>query len=213
MISVKDISKSYGRIKAVDSVSFDLAMGETLVIVGPSGSGKTTLLRLIAGLEAPDNGAVEIDGRMVSVKGWVLEPNRRGLGYVFQSPALWPHMTVGQNILFGLDASDARDSQARVTDLLNKLGLEGFAKRRPDEISRGEARRVSIARTLAPRPSRLLMDEALTNIDPELKTKVMGVILDEVAENGASLIYVTHDRDEADVIQGKRMEMKDGCLG
>jgi len=210
MIKVENISKSFGQTVAVDNVSFELTHGDSLLIVGPSGSGKTTLLRLIAGLEIPDGGTVQIDGKIASNDKWAIEPNRRGIGYVFQSPALWPHMTVSQNITFGINPTGAKK---RASELLDKLGLEGFEDRKPDEISRGEARRVSIARTLAPCPKRLLMDEALTNIDAELKERVMGVILEEVSESGASMIFVTHDRDEVDRIMGAKLELRNGRIG
>lgn len=212
MIEVREISKTLEDGFTLDKISFTLEKGGSLVVLGPSGCGKTTLLRLIAGLEIPDSGEIYIDGKQVSGSGWAEEPHRRHLGYVFQSPALWPNMTVAQNILFGLDGVPKADKRKRLEILLVSLGLAGLESRYPDRISKGEARRVSIARSIAPRPDRLLIDEALTNLDAETKSEVMNFLKTELAEAGSSLIYVTHDREEADVIGGTRLYMREGRL-
>ena len=209
---MQEISKSFPTGLAVDNVSLEISPGQTVIIEGPSGSGKTTLLRLIVGLENPDTGEILIDGKIASRPGYILEPSRRGMGFVFQSPALWPHMTIAQNILFGLDGHPVEFRKQRLQFLLEKASLEDYGNRYPDQVSKGEARRVSILRALAPEPRRLLMDEPLTNIDPELKVRIMQLIQDEVARTGASLILVTHSADEADAFVGRKFTMRKGRL-
>lgn len=212
MIQVSQLSKCFGRVRALDAASFRLAAGESLVILGPSGSGKTTLLRLIAGLEMPDEGQVLIDGGLASRPGWVLDPHRRGIGFVFQTPCLWPHMTVAQNILFGLAHLSWRDARQRLDELLAQTELIGLERRYPSELSGGEARRVALARTLAPTPKCLLMDEPLTNLDQDLRAKLLTLIKETVQSEGSSLLYVTHDPDETAQISGRVLTLRDGRL-
>jgi len=217
MIRVKDLRKTYGDVVAVDGVSLGVPDGCRLGIVGPSGSGKTTLLRLIAGLVAPDAGSIHIDGRCASAPGRLLEPHRRGIGFVFQRPALWPHLTVAQNVRFGLGRLGRDEAARRVGRLLEAMGIEGLADRRPAALSEGQARRVAIARALAPEPAHLLMDEPLTNLDADLKGRLVRLIRSAVADSGATLIYVSHDAGEvADLAErvvrlvGGRLEAEDG---
>ena len=207
MIDIRHITKKYGDIKILDNLSFQLKDAETAVILGPSGSGKSTLLRLVAGLEMPDSGEIFIAGSLCT--GSALQvpvpPHKRNLGFVFQSAALWPHMTVEQNILFGIEGMPKKQSVARLEELLEKTAISHLKGRYPDEISGGEARRVSIARSLAPHPRCLLMDEPLTNIDAELKDELLKFILDSVKAEGTSLLYVTHDQSEANRISQKQI--------
>jgi len=212
MIVVDQLTKSYRDVKAVDGVSFEAPRPGSLAILGPSGSGKTTLLRLIAGLEIPDAGEIHINGELVSQPGWAAAPYKRGLGLVFQTSALWPHMTVAQNILFGLHGRPKEEARGRLSELLEQTSLGGLERRYPHEISGGEARRVALARTLAPRPRCLLLDEPLTNVDPDLKRKLLSLIQEEVRQTEACLIYVTHDSSEAGQISGRVLLLKDGCL-
>jgi len=212
MIEVKQLSKSFGQVRAVDEVTFDLPAGGSLVIVGPSGSGKTTLLRLIAGLEIPDRGEILINGALASQPGWAMAPHQRGIGFVFQTPCLWPHMTVAQNILFGLQNLPREVARRRLHELLEQTSLSGLEGRYPSQLSGGEARRVAVARTLAPRPRCLLMDEPLTNLDPDLRTKLLAVIKASVEQQGSCLLYVTHDRDEAACISDRNLTLRDGRL-
>jgi len=212
MIVVNQITKSFGNVRAVDGVSFKLNDAESLSIVGPSGSGKTTLLRLIAGLEVPDGGTVYIDGQCASTPRRVIEPHRRGIGFVFQRPALWPHMTVAQNILFGVGHLSRDEAARRVTALLEVTDLVGLDRRRPDELSVGETRRVALARALAPRPKYLLMDEPLTNLDPDLKRRMLGLIRSSVDDTETSLIYVTHDQDEVGELTDRVARLAAGRL-
>jgi iron(III) transport system ATP-binding protein len=196
MVVVDKITKCFGDVKAVDRVSFEVPDGGSLAILGPSGSGKTTLLRLVAGLEVPNEGAIHINGTLVSKAQWALAPRYRDLGFVFQRPALWPHMTVAQNILFGLNGIPRKDALNRVSELLEKVSLSGFEHRYPHQISVGEARRIAIVRTLAPKPRYLLMDEPLVNLDLYLKNAIAAAIQNLVSTSNTSLIYVTHDPDE-----------------
>lgn len=212
MIAVEQVTKVYGKVTALDGISLEIPEGSSTVILGPSGSGKTTLLRLIAGLEIPDHGAIYISGSLASKPGWAQAPHKRGLGFVFQAPALWPHMTVTQNIMFGLYGIPREEARKRLQDLLEKTSLTGLERRYPHQISGGEARRVALARSLAPQPRYLLMDEPLTNLDPDLKEKMLSLIKVEVSQAGISLVYVTHDREEARQIAGHMYILKEGRL-
>jgi iron(III) transport system ATP-binding protein len=197
MILISHVTKQYGNVRALEDISLQVTTPDPLVILGPSGSGKTTLLRLIAGLEMPDAGEIHINGSLASRPGWTLPPHQRHMGFVFQTPALWPHMTVAKNITFGMNGLAHDQTRCRLKELLEDFDLQGLEERYPDELSGGEARRVAIARCLAPRPGYLLMDEPLTNLDRELKRKALSRIARAAHETGALLIYVTHDPDEA----------------
>jgi iron(III) transport system ATP-binding protein len=208
MIDLKHLSRSFGPVRAVDDVSLSIAGGDVVVVQGPSGGGKTTLLRLVAGLELPDAGEILLDGERVSAAGWATAPHTRGIGIVFQRSALWPHMTVAQNVCFAMSPDGnprgrfarqgrAWDTASRLELLLGQTSLAGLAGRYPAQLSGGEARRVALARALAARPQRLLLDEPLTNLDPELKSQLLDTILHHVQETGATLLYVTHDGEEA----------------
>ena len=212
MIRVEQLTKTFGNHTAVDGVTRAVARQESLAVLGPSGSGKTTLLRLIAGLEKPDRGEIFIGDRVVSSPLKIVAPHKRGIGFVFQEPSLWPHLTVAQNILFGLQRLSQPEARKRLVEVLEQTNLTGFENRFPDEISGGEARRVAIARAVAPRPACLLMDEPLINLDPELKERMMGIIRDVIENSGATLIYVTHDRPEAVRISGRIIELRKGRI-
>lgn len=212
MIVLKQVTKYHGQAKILADVSFAPSPDEPIVVLGPSGSGKTTLLRLIAGLDLPDSGAIYMGGRMVSRPGWGVPPFKRSIGFVFQSSALWPHMTVAQNILFGVNGTASGDGRARLLGLLEDMQLSRLGGRYPDELSGGEARRVAIARCLAPRPKYLLMDEPLTNLDPDLKESVLSAILEAAYRTEALLVYVTHDTDEARRVSRHVLVMNSGKL-
>lgn len=210
MISVTNLSRRFDGVCALEGVSFQVADGTALAIVGPSGSGKTTLLRLIAGLEKPDAGEISLDGHVASRPGWCLAPHRRGVGLVFQSSALWPHMTVAQNILFGLHDLPRQEAQGRLRELLALTGLEGLERRYPHQISGGQARRVALARTLAPAPRYLLLDEPLTNLDARLREGMLNLILAAVRQTSATLLYVTHQREEAAQVARSALVLESG---
>jgi iron(III) transport system ATP-binding protein len=202
-IEIRQLSKSLGAVQVLEGFSLDVKADTQVVILGASGSGKTTLLRLIAGLETPDGGEILLDGKPASRPDWVLPPFKRNLGMVFQSPALWPHMTAAENIRFGLHHLPKEESRRRTMDLMISLGLDGLSKRYPHELSGGEARRVALARALAPRPRLLLMDEPLTNLNPELIGQSLAVIHDHLEKYPSTLVYVTHDSQEAKSISSR----------
>lgn len=212
MLRVERLTKTFGNHIALDDVTFALAGQESLAVLGPSGSGKTTLLRLIAGLEKPDRGEVFIGDRVVSSPLKIVAPHKRGLGFVFQEPALWPHMTVAQNILFGLQHFSHPEARKRLAEILEHTELTGFENRFPDEISGGEARRAAIARAVAPRPACLLMDEPLINLDPELKERMISMIQDIIDQHKTTLIYVTHELSEAVRLSGRILELDAGRM-
>jgi iron(III) transport system ATP-binding protein len=210
MIVVDGLTRRYGPVVALDGVTFEVPDEGVVTILGPSGSGKTTLLRLVAGLEAPEAGRIVADGRLLSAPGRVVAPHLRGMGLVPQSSALWPHMTVAQNVLFGLHGLPRSEARRRLEHLLERTGLTALAGRRPHQISGGEARRVALARALAPRPRCLLMDEPLTNLDGELRATLLALIRDLVCETRASLLYVTHQLDEAAALDGRVLRLRAG---
>ncbi len=212
MIEVRDVSKSFDGTTALAGVSVTLARGERVVVFGPSGSGKTTLLRLIAGLETPDTGEVLLDGAVASRPGWVQAPHERGMGFVFQQPALWPHMSVARNVAFGLGAMPRERADEPLREVLAATGLTDLRDRLPSQLSGGEARRVALARALAPQPDWLLMDEPLANLDTEARDEMLSLIATITGKTGAGLVYVTHDRTEAERIARRVVRLHDGRL-
>lgn len=200
MIRVDEISREFDGLKALDRVSFTINDGGALAVLGPSGCGKTTLLRLIAGLEVPGSGNIWFDDREVSGPGWADPPYSRSVGFVFQSPALWPHMTLEQNVLFGMEKIPGPERDALLSELFSRAGIAHLRDRYPDEVSGGEARRVSIIRAIGPRPDIILMDEPLTHLDQELKENFLEVIREIADDPGVILVYVTHDTEEVDRI-------------
>ena len=213
MIVIQDLVKNFGEVCAVDHANLEVDAGNAIAIHGPSGSGKTTLLRLIAGLELPDAGKVMIHGNMVSGAGVFIPPHEREVGFVFQSPALWPHMTVVQNILFGLKGLPKVQSRERLQELLDRMQMRGLEGRYPSQLSGGQARRVALARTLAPKPKILLMDEPLTHVDSALKTDLLELVNEIVCLESITMVYVTHDLGEATQIAGDQLlEMRMGRL-
>ncbi|MCX6622914.1 MAG: ATP-binding cassette domain-containing protein [Acidobacteria bacterium] len=200
MIELSDVSKHFGAIRAVESVSLTITPGEPVVLAGPSGSGKTTLLRLIAGLELPDSGSIRIHNQVASLPGWALAPHLRHVAMVFQEPALWPHMTAGENVRF------AARTPARAAEFLEQTEATHLARRYPGELSAGEAGRVALARALAAEADCLLLDEPLAHFDPALKARQLALIL----RSARVLVYVTHDPAEAAEIPGRRLELRSG---
>lgn len=187
MLHVRNLSKRFGPQAVVHDVSLDLAAGEILALIGPSGCGKTTTLRMIAGFETPDAGAIHLSGRDVTA----LPPEKRGIGMVFQDYALFPHMTVAENVRFG-----ARDGQG-VEHYLGVVGLSGFGSRYPDELSGGQQQRVALARSLAAQPGIILLDEPFSNLDPILRSGTRREIRRMLKSQGLGIIVVTHDQEEA----------------
>ena len=212
MIELENISKTFGSHRAVDRVSLCIPDHAQVALVGPSGSGKTTLLRLIAGLEVPDSGTITMEGRLVSSRDCMVPPSERSIGFVFQNAALWPHMTVADNIRFALGDLPSPEQHQRTRSLLERMGIIPLAGRYPDQISGGEARRVALARALAPRPATLLFDEPLTNLDRPLREDLIRLIAESVQKTGSSMVYVTHDEYEAETIAGTVIRFDNGTI-
>lgn len=212
MIELENISKTFGSHRAVDRVSLIIPDHAQVALLGPSGSGKTTLLRLIAGLEIPDTGTISMDGRLVSSPDCMIHPSERSIGFVFQSAALWPHMTIAENIRFALENLPPGEQMQRTRSLMERMEILPLADRYPDQISGGEARRVALARALAPRPATLLFDEPLTNLDRPLRKDLLRLILGSVRHAGSSMVYVTHDEYEAETIAGTIIRFDKGTI-
>lgn len=198
MICLKSVTKKYGTKIGVKDISFTLADGEKVGILGPSGCGKTTTLRLIAGLEKPDGGEIHINQRLVSSPRKVVDPHKRSVGMVFQGLALWPHLTVKENIGFGLDGTilTQREREGEIKHILEVVQLAVSEKAYPAELSEGERQRVALARTLVLRPRILLLDEPLANLDLLLKREIFKTLLKMQREFKFTLLYVTHNQDE-----------------
>ncbi|MEW5953573.1 MAG: ABC transporter ATP-binding protein [Bacillota bacterium] len=196
-VVLANVSRFFGKVKAVCDLSFSIIDGEFFSLLGPSGCGKTTTLRLIAGLERPDSGVVAIGQEVVAgEKVWVA-PEKRGVGIVFQDYALFPHMTVYQNIAFGLKGFSRKEIRQRVMHILAVVGLIGLANRYPHELSGGQCQRVALARSLAPSPKVILLDEPFSNLDADLREELRTETRRILKENGTTTILVTHDQEEA----------------
>jgi iron(III) transport system ATP-binding protein len=193
VLSARGLSKSFGSVRAVEGFDLDVREGEILALLGPSGCGKTTALRLIAGLERPDAGTIEIRGRRVADDGAWVPPERRRVGLVFQDWALFPHLDVRANVAFGLD----RPGPERIDSLLELVHLAGLAHRMPHELSGGQQQRVAVARALAPGPDLLLLDEPFSNLDAQLRASVRSEVRDVLRATGTTAVLVTHDQEEA----------------
>ena len=212
-IEFRDVSKSYGQRVVLSHLSFRIEKGERVAIHGPSGCGKTTALRLLAGFLPPDQGIIRIAGDDVAADGKIrLGPDRRNLGMVFQDLALWPHLTVYQNLEFALKArrlnSDVR--KKRIADALARVRLADFGATYPARLSGGQQQRVAIARALVAQPHALLMDEPLSNLDDDLKEELCAHLLELHAQLGFTLVYVTHSKDEMARIGARAILLQDG---
>lgn len=198
MLEVRDVSVSFEGRTVLAGTSLSVADGEIVALLGPSGSGKSTLLRVIAGLLPADSGDVLLDGAVINA----VPTHRRNIGMVFQDEQLFPHRTVAQNIEFGLRMQrwDRSRRARRVDELLELIGLTGFGRRRVTDLSGGEAKRVALARTLAPSPRIVLLDEPLTGLDRDLHDQLAGEMARLLRAAGTTALHVTHDRDEADAV-------------
>ena len=215
-IKLNNITKKFGNFVAVDNLSLDIKDGDFITLLGPSGCGTTNTLRQIAGLETPTSGEIIIGDQVVfsSENNIDVSPSKRGVGFLFQNYALWPHMTVYQNIAFGLENMkwSKADVDARVKEMLALLKIEEFPDRYPAELSGGQQQRVAIARTLATKPSVLLMDEPLSNLDAKLRMEMRTELKRLHHETGATFVYVTHDQLEAMTLATKICLLNDGLL-
>lgn len=211
MLQIRSLRKSFGTTPVIDQLDLDIARGGITAVVGPSGCGKTTLLRIIAGFEQPDHGTVAIDGTVVSVPGRAVAPHKRHVGYVTQDGALFPHMTVGHNIAYGLGSLRTPAVRERVDQLLTMVSLDpGVAARRPDEISGGQQQRVALARALARRPNLMLLDEPFSSLDARLRATTRNSVAQTLREAAVTTLLVTHDQQEALSIADQVAVMLDG---
>ncbi|MFD1744230.1 ABC transporter ATP-binding protein [Rhizobium helianthi] len=196
-LELEDIEHHYNGKETVRGISLAAKPGEVLCLLGPSGSGKTTLLRIAAGIEVQTSGRVVIDGREVAGPNGFVPPEKRGVGLMFQDYALFPHLTVLENVRFGLTALPAREASAEAMIALQRVGLAHYAPKYPHALSGGEQQRVALARALAPRPGVLLMDEPFSGLDSRLKDSIRADTLDVLRQTRATAIVVTHDAEEA----------------
>ena len=212
---VSNVTKRFGSHLAVESASLQVAIGDAVVILGPSGCGKTTLLRLIAGLEVPDSGEISLNGTKVAGPGRSTVPSHlRGIGFVFQDLALWPHLTVWKNLEFVLGSvkTPRAERAARIHQALNLVRIEPLSARYPHELSGGEQQRVALARALVGQPRLLLLDEPLSSLDPELRMTLRAELARLQHDLRVAMVYVTHDTDDAAALADDVVEMRAGRI-
>ena len=212
-LEVKGVTRTFRSANraALDAVSFSAQRRELIALVGASGSGKSTMLRILAGLESADQGEVSMDGHVLTRASQILlPPERRNMGFVFQNHALFPHLSVRDNVAFGLAKSDERNQ--RVQDLLDMVGMAEFAERYPHELSGGEQQRVALVRALAPRPDLLLMDEPFSSLDQSLRRELRDETGRLIREQGTTTILVTHDLDDAVAICDRVIVLRAGVV-
>ena len=213
-LACRGLAKRLGTKQVLHGLDLSVGRGEVLSILGPSGSGKTTLIRLIAGLSDPDAGNIAIAGRAVWSARINVPVEKRGVGFVFQDYAVWPHMTVSGNVGFGLRMAGIAkaDRERRVLEALEAVHIAELADRYPDQLSGGQQQRLALARSLAARPQLILMDEPLSNVDAALREQLRGEILQVVRAQGATAIYITHDQSEAMAMCDRLAVMHDGRI-
>jgi iron(III) transport system ATP-binding protein len=196
-LRLEDIRHRFGSAEVLQGISLAVAPGEIVCLLGPSGDGKTTLLRIAAGLTPLQHGRVTVGGRIVAEPGREVPPEERGVGLLFQDFALFPHLSVLDNVAFGLTALRGAERRARALAMLRRVGMEGFAAARPHTLSGGQQQRVALARALAPQPKVLLLDEPFSGLDARLRDRVRDDTLHVLQEEGIAVLMVTHDAEEA----------------
>lgn len=213
-IKIRNLEFSYqnAKNKTIHDFSINIQKGEIISIFGESGSGKSTILRLIAGLEVPSKGFIEIDNKIIMDEKTFILPEKRGVGMIFQDYALFPHMTVAENIKFGLKNLEKLKCKDRINQVLELVNLQEFKDRYPHELSGGQQQRVSIARALAPNPSVLLLDEPFSNLDSELQIKIREELKNIIKQAGITSIFVTHDREDSKAIADRVILLKEGQI-
>ena len=211
-LAINHVSQSYGARPVLNDISFRLRDGAIACLLGASGCGKTTALRCIAGFEPVAAGEIVIKGQVASRPGYVMPPELRRIGMVFQDYALFPHLTVARNIAFGLRGVDGATRTMRVNELLQIVGLEGAAHRYPQELSGGQQQRVALARALAPRPALMLLDEPFSNLDVEMRERLSIEVRDILKSQNTTTILVTHDQNEAFTFADEIGVMMDGAI-
>lgn len=210
-IQFENISHHYGKTASVTDISFEVGEGEVVSLLGPSGCGKTTLLRLAAGFEIPDQGKILQENRLLSSPDGVLPPEQRQMGLVFQSYALFPHMTILKNVMFGLHNQSA-EAQEHAHRLLAEMDLSDYAHYYPHELSGGQQQRVALARALAPSPKLILLDEPYSGLDSRLRERVRDQMLHALRLSGTAALMVTHDAEEAMFMSDRIIVLKDGKM-
>ena len=207
-LQLSHLTKRFGNHAAVDDLTLSVPRGAVLALLGPSGSGKTTTLRVLAGFERADEGAITVDGRDVTRQA----PAERRFGMVFQHYALFPHLTVGENVAFGLTGDSAADRTRRVSEMLALVDLEAFAQRQVSALSGGQQQRVAVARALAPSPRVLLLDEPLSNLDPSLRERTRRELKAALRKIGITTVFVTHEQEEAFALGDQVAVLNEGRL-
>jgi len=212
VLAISRLTKRYARgaAPAVSEVDLSVEAGDLVAVVGESGCGKSTLLRLVAGLEVPDGGEIRIGGRAVAAGGAWVPPERRGVGMVFQDFALFPHMTVADNIMYGLGRLPRAARRSRTEEMLELVGLSGLGNRFPHQLSGGQQQRIALARALAPAPEILLLDEPFSNLDTTLKRSLREELGDILRRTGTTALLVVHDAEDVLVLADRAAVMRSG---
>jgi len=209
ILEIKDLYHSYSeQALSIENINLEIGSGDRVSILGPSGCGKSTLLRLIAGLEKPDQGEIKINDIKVSDNKNLIPPEKRNIGLVVQEKALFPHLSVFENICFGIKKN--KDKSLIASELLNLLKIDNLKNKYPHEISGGEQQRVALARSLAPKPSFLMLDEPFSALDEDLKETLYKDISQVFSDMSSAILLVTHDRNEAEIMTNKQIRMEEG---
>lgn len=213
-ITLKSVSYAFGSNTVLHQIDLHIDAGSVVALLGPSGCGKSTLLRLLAGLTQPAAGDIFFGDRQVAKAGWSLPPEARDIGMVFQDYALWPHMTVAQNVAFPLRMRNIprQERDARVAQALSRVGLSAFADRKPAGLSGGQQQRVALARAIVAEPRILLFDEPLSNLDSELRESLCQEMTTLLRQLGTTAVYVTHDRREAEILADRIVHLSAGSV-
>jgi iron(III) transport system ATP-binding protein len=213
LVEINDLAFEYEKnVPVIKDVSLTLRNGDIAAVLGPSGSGKSTLLRILAGLEVPKEGTISVSGTPWLNQFHALSPQKREVGMLFQSYALFPHLTVEKNILFGLKGLTKKEKNDKVNDMLSLVGLTHKRKNFPHELSGGQVQRVALARALAPEPKILLLDEPFSNLDETLKTSIRKDLLEILLRSKTTASLVTHDDKDAEAIANRIFTFEDGIL-
>ena len=210
MLKLENLSLRFDDDQIIRDVSFEVADGELVCLLGPSGCGKTTTLRLIAGFEKPEAGTISLGDQIVSSASHAIAPQKRDVGFLFQDYALFPHLTVAENIAYGLSGRTKQQVKDRTTEMLRQIRMQDHAYKYPHELSGGEQQRVALARARAPRPSLLLLDEPFSGLDTSLRAKLRRETRDVLKDRGVTAIMVTHDPEEAMLMADRIILMRDG---
>jgi iron(III) transport system ATP-binding protein len=213
-IEIRHLGKTFGNFRALKDINLDIAEKEFITFLGPSGCGKTTMLRTLAGFIAPDQGTIRVNGHELSSPAGTIPPEQRRMGMVFQNYAVWPHMTVFENVAFGLEIAKADRGQVgeRVARVLAAVGLTGLEQRHPGQLSGGQQQRVALARSLVVEPSILLLDEPLSNLDAKLRERMRVELKALQRRIGLTFIYVTHDQAEAMALSDRIVVFNQGAV-